>query len=142
MVELNVFGYFVLLHLDIINVMLFLRPLVYSFLLTKRNIKGAKKIHMAQTKKDRFTLSYVKEYAIFPKEYRKWHRRYLIYLASLLPQYLVIAVVNIFSVINAIILILSLFAVKFIFAFIVKLQFVSRPITRFDRRSFNKEWKK
>ena len=49
-----------------------LRILVYSFLLSKRNIKGAKKIHKQQTRKDRFTLEYIKEHAIYQKEFRFW----------------------------------------------------------------------
>ena len=40
------------------------RDLLFSFLLSKRNRKKAKEIHRAQSKKDRFTMSYIKEYAI------------------------------------------------------------------------------
>lgn len=62
-----------------------LTTIVYSFLLSKRNEKGAKKIHNQQTKKDRITLSYVKNYTIYPKQCYRFYKLILFYMAFLIP---------------------------------------------------------
>jgi hypothetical protein len=51
-------------------------------LLTKRNHKGAKKIHLAQTKRDRITLAYIKDHAIYEKQFKKIYLMRSIYFFS------------------------------------------------------------
>lgn len=134
MVKEVLFCYAVALLIDILSIYS-LRDLVYSFLLTKRNLKGAKKIHLSQTKKERFTLSYIREYALFPKEFHFYQRCWIIYISSLLPVYLLIIIANLFSTLFTIVLVGCIYTVKFVFLiFGVRSQFVGR-ISRYDKRA-------
>ena len=110
-----------------------LRDLVYSFLLSKRNIKGAKKIHLMQTRKDRFTLSYIKDYAIYPREYRFFQRCLIVYYCATIPLYLLFIAVNLFFAKIALILIFVFMIIKIIIFLMIMTQF-SCKISRFDKR--------
>ena len=59
MVDLLILSTVILLILDCLLITT-LRKLIYSFLLSKRNLKSAKKIHQQQSKTNRITLSYIK----------------------------------------------------------------------------------
>jgi hypothetical protein len=72
----NILFYFILLLLDIILFTTF-RDLMFSFLLSKRNKKGAKKIHQSQDPSNRFTFNYVKDHAIYKKEFNFFHKFYI-----------------------------------------------------------------
>ncbi len=111
-----------------------LRTLVYSFLLTKRNHKTARKIHKSQSRKDRFTLYYIREHTLFPKEFRFYQRCWIFWVFSLLPIYLAVIVINFFSVTAAMIVMGVISALKFLFEiFGIKSQFVGGPITRYEK---------
>lgn len=69
-----------------------LQTMVYGFLLSKRNDKTARKIHQQQSKKDRFTLSYIKNHTIYPTQFRRFYKFRLFYIYSLVPQYILIGV--------------------------------------------------
>ena len=111
-----------------------LRELVYSFLLTKRNLKGAKKIHKAQTKKDRFTLSYIRNYAVYPKHFNFYYKFRAIYFFSLIPQYVLMIILICFFDLAAIICGLSLMILKFVLMSIIIVKNFSGQISKFDRR--------
>ena len=115
-----------------------LKNLVYSFLLSKRNIKGAKKIHDQQTKKDRFTLKYIEQYAIYPKEFRFFQSFRMIYLYSLLPVYAILGTLFLISQnVPRNVLLISIgviIAIKLcIFAYIC-FHFRPYPISVYDKR--------
>ena len=111
-----------------------LKNLVYSFLLSKRNIKGAKKIHDQQTKKDRFTLKYIEQYAIYPKEFRFFQSFRMIYLYSLLPVYAILGTLFLISQNVFLISIGVIIAIKLcIFAYI-HFYFRPYPISVYDKR--------
>ncbi len=134
MIKTLILGYIALLGIDLF-IVADLRRLVYSFLLTKRNVKGAKKIHLSQTKKDRFTLSYVEQYAVYKEDFRFYRKFLKIYAATLLPQFAAIAVVNCISVPAAIIVLLLLIHIKLVFYFVLHIsKFSSASITKYDRR--------
>ena len=121
-----------LLLLDVIDIV-DIRDLVYSFLLSKRNTRAARKIHIQQTRKDRFTLSYIEEHAIYKKQFRFWHRLLIIFYCSVIPQYLILAAMLFVS--NRIFLFVG-FAfggIKIIIEFLVRFQFAGR-IAKFDKR--------
>ena len=100
-----------------------LQTIVYGFLLSKRNDKTARKIHQQQSKKDRFTLSYIKNHTIYPKQFRRFYKLRLFYIYSLVPQYILIGVTvfcfNILWIANLIIfskiVIFSLIGMLFIY---------------------------
>lgn len=111
-----------------------LRWLVYSFLLTKRNLKGAKKIHKEQCRKNKLTLGYIREYAVYTKEYQFFQRSWIVHISLIVPQYFSIVLLNLFSMFYAMILMLVFFVTKLVFyAVFVRTQFHGR-ISRFDKR--------
>ena len=133
--------HFVFIALDLIFLS-FLRRLVYSFLMSKRNIKGAKKIHLAQSRKARFTLSYIRNHTKYPKEFDFWHRFYIITLWIVIFQYAAIITLNVLLTSNVYyIVIVVLCAIKFIGVTLLRLQFDSGGyVSQFDKR-YNK-WKR
>lgn len=112
----------------------FLRRLVYSFLLSKHNIKGAKKIHCAQSHKNKLTLNYIKVHAIYPKQFDFWHKVYLFFLVSTPLPYIVIVLVGIFNIAASVNLIIVFDVIKTICLFIVRSRFVTQYITIYDKR--------
>ena len=116
----------------------FLRRLVYSFLLSKRNIKGAKKIHCSQSYKNKLTLNYIKAYVIYPKQFDFWHKVYLFFLVSTPLLYIVIALVGIFDIATSVNLIIVFYVIKTICFFIVRSRFVTQDITIYDKRCKDK----
>ena len=111
-----------------------LKSLVYSFLLSKRNIKGAAKIHKAQNAKSKFTLAYIEKHTIYPEQFQFWFRFRLITIFSIIPQYAIVIIVNIISSTFVLYLIGFFSIIKFIALFVVRSQFYSQTITRFDKR--------
>ena len=111
-----------------------LRKLVYSFLLSKRNIKGARKIHAEQTKCDRFTLAYIENYAIHKREFCFFQKLLVIYYYTVIPQYLLLILVGCFSITACIVLISIFFVLKIIAAVIIRANFSADRISRFDKR--------
>ena len=116
------------------GILMSVRRLVYSFLLSKRNVKSAQKIHADQTRRDRFTLSYIEEHAIYKKEFRFWHRSLIIFYCSVIPQYLILATVNIFSQRIFTYVATALYVVKIIIFILIRSQFKDKSITKFDKR--------
>ncbi len=111
-----------------------LRELVCSFLLSKRNRKGAEKIHMEQSKWARFTLSYIKNYAVYPKEYAFFHGLYNAVMIWVLPQYILLILVSVFWADWFLVCAGVFGAIKIILFIIVRLQFNANRISRFDKR--------
>lgn len=111
-----------------------LRTLVYSFLLTKHNLKGARTLHRAQSHKDKFTLSYIKEYAIYPKQFNFWHKIYLLFLISILPSYGAGILVAIFNIEASVSLMILLGMIRILLTCMVGNQFNSKRISKFDKR--------
>ena len=118
-----------------------LRELVYSFLLSKRNIKGAKKIHSLQSRRDRFTLSYIKNYAIFPKEFRFFQKCWIAEVASIIPQYIALVVVNFISSSTTVVVLFVLFVTKIALQIALYTQF-SNKISKYDKRNLIKRFDK
>ena len=134
--------YFTNIMLDAVSLWQ-LRILVYSFLLSKRNIKGARKIHMAHGKMDRFTLSYIKKYTIYPKQYAFYHKMMIVYYASIIPQYVMLTVVGIFLTDCVFVSTsMSMLVIKAILAIIVRSQFTySQSVSIYDKRHDSKHKK-
>lgn len=137
MIRILVLFYILIFAIDLVN-LLDLRTLVYSFLKSKRNSKAAKKIHLSQTKKDRVTLSYIKNYTKYPKEFDFFQKTRLIYSLLLIPQYIAFAIINYFSVKYTLISIAILGAIKLFIGILIASQFTSR-ISRFDKRYSKKK---
>ena len=128
-----IFLYIGIIMLDLIS-LLSLRKLVYSFLLTKRNIKGAKKIHIQQTRIDRFTLSYISEFAVYKKEFKIRQKILVAYYIALIPQYSILTVISILSKHIAVVFCGALLCVKFVIETIICLEFDSKRFSKFDKR--------
>lgn len=111
-----------------------LRRLVYSFLLTKRNLKGAKKIHDQQAKWDRFTLAYIKDHTVYPKQYTFYYRFRLIHLYTLIPQYLTVAIVTPISLKWGLIVTFAFCVIKLLSELAVGFRNFAGRISKYDRR--------
>ena len=137
MVKLFLLAIIVILLTDYLLIT-FLRRLVYSFLLSKNNLKGAKKIHCSQSHKNKLTLNYIKAYAIYPKQFNFWHKVYLCFLVSTPLPYIAIVLIGFFDIAASVNLIIAFDVVKTIWLFIVRSRFVTQYITIFDKRCKDK----
>ena len=124
------------IELGLLDILLILdlRKLLFSFLLTKHNLKGAKKIHISKNRINRFSLSYIGEYAIYQKEFKRFYKLWIWVFAILVPQYIILIFTNLFSEIIALILLVICCLVKMFLNFIVRIQFNSHRISKFDKR--------
>ena len=133
MTKLIIILYFMLLLSDIILFTTF-RDLMFSFLLSKRNKKGAKKIHQSQDRSNQFTFNYVREHAVYKKEFRFFHNFYMANLYFMPFQYLVIIILNFISLKATFILQIIFCITKLICNFILRSQQNSNRIFKFDKR--------
>ena len=126
---------FLLVIMDISNTQR-MRDLVFSFLLSRRNIKGAKKIHKVQTRKDRITLKYIENYTKYPNRFKTFQKIWVVHLYSLLPRYCLIVFLGIFfrdRLIYPFILVAVLSIASIIFGFFISFYLLGR-ISIFDKR--------
>ena len=133
MTELMIAFYFLLLLSDVVLFTDF-RKLMFSFLLSKRNEKGAKKIHQSQNRFNRFTFNYVKEHAVYKKEFHFFHKFYIANLYFTPVQYLAVIIFNFISLKITFILQIIFFVIKLICNFILRTQQNVNRIFRFDKR--------
>ena len=96
MKEIVCLAYIIIILMDII-VISDARRLLLDFLIGERNRKNAKKIHAEQSFSDRVKMGYIlpmlKKYT---RTFRKYHILYLVFLYSLIPQYMTIVLFHIF----------------------------------------------
>ena len=133
MTKLLIIFYLMLLLLDIILFITF-RDLMFSFLLSKRNKKGAKKIHQSQDRLNRFTFNYVRERAVYKKEFHFFHKFYIANLYFSPFQYLLVIILNFISLKTTFIFQIIFCIIKFICNFILWSQQNSNRIFKFDKR--------
>ncbi len=126
--------FYILLGLSDIMLFVDFRGLIFSFLLSKRNKKGAKEIHSSQSLFDRFTFNYIKEHTIYPKEYMFFHRFYFVFLIVLPIQYTALVITNIFSMKAVTVMLVLFILIKFACFIYLCLQRNSKRIYRFDKR--------
>ena len=133
MLDVIIISYFLLLLTDIILFITF-RDLMFSFLLSKRNIKGAKKIHKTQNFLNRFTFNYVKEHTIHKREFQFFYKFYITDLYFSPLQYLLLVVLNFISLKSTFILQVIFLVIKLICNFILRAQQNSNRIFKYDKR--------
>ena len=133
MTRLLIIFYLMLLLLDIILFITF-RDLMFSFLLSKKNKKGARKIHQSQDLSNRFTFNYVKEHAVYKKEFNFFHKFYIANLYFIPIQYLLIIILNFISLKTTFIFQIIFCTTKLICNFILWSQQNSHRIFKFDKR--------
>ena len=133
MTKLLIIFYLMLLLLDTILFITF-RDLMFSFLLSKRNKKGAKKIHQSQDRSNRFTFDYVREHAVYKKEFHFFHNFYMANLYFTPFQYLLMIILNFISLKATFIFQIIFCITKLICNFILWSQQNSNRIFKFDKR--------
>ena len=133
MTKLLIILYLMLLLLDIILFITF-RDLMFSFLLSKRNKKGARKIHQSQDRLNRFTFNYVRERAVYKKEFHFFHKFYIANLYFTPFQYLLVIILNFISLKTTFIFQIIFCIIKTICNFILRSQQNSSRIFKFDKR--------
>ena len=133
MVELIITGYLTNVLSDFL-LLVDLRKLVYSFLLSKRNIKNAKKIHRNQTFWSKVTLAYINEYTIYPKEFKFCQKALIVYMLFVIPQYIFFATTAFFDekIMMATLIMASI--IKFLLLTLLYAQFNEHRVSRFDKR--------
>lgn len=132
MVSLKISLYLCLVLVDF-AFLLDLRKLVYSFLLSKHNIKGAKKIHKLQKSIDRISLSYIEEHTKYPRQFRVFQKMWIVNLNVLLPQYMIIIAIHVWFNNGVVFALIAFLTVKFVMCAIVASQF-SHRISIYDKR--------
>ena len=110
-----------------------LRKLVYSFLLSKRNSNGAKRIHKSQSLWNRVTLFYIRELAIY-REYDFFQKVRLSNIIFTIIQYIVIIFFSFLEMQKAIYAILLFLVIKFIFGIWIHTKFDAYRFAKFDKR--------
>ena len=132
-IKISIFVALVLFDIILTNKM---RALVYSFLLSKHNLKSARKIHSKKSFLSKITLSYIKDYSIFPKDFSLWHTVWMIHIISILPQYLSLLLIHVFFADYLIVSLAVIGIIKLILLFVVRSQFsITMPsVSRYDRR--------
>ena len=89
-------AYIIIILMDIV-IICDARRLLLDFLIGQRNRKNAEKIHAEQNFLDRVSMGYIqpmlKKYG---SAFRKYRVLYLVYLCSMLPQYVIIILCHIF----------------------------------------------
>ena len=89
--------YFLIVLIDVI-IISDARHLLLDFLIGQRNRKNAMKIHSEQTFKNRVHMGYIhpmlKKYQ---KTFKKYHVLYLVVLYSLVPQYVTLVLIHVFT---------------------------------------------
>ena len=133
MTRLIIIFYVMLILLDI-GLFTTFRDLMFSFLLSKRNKKGAKKIHLSQDRLNRFTFNYVKEHAIYKKEFNFFHKFYIANLYFTPVQYLLVIILNFISIKITFIFQIIFCTTKLICNFILWSQQNSSRVFKFDKR--------
>lgn len=128
------FSLYVCLALVDFAFLLDLRKLVYSFLLSKHNIKGAKKIHQLQKKSDRLSLLYIKEHTKYPRQFRVFQKMWIVSLNVLLPQYMIIIAIHVWFNNGVVFALIAFLTVKLVMCAIVASQFNSHRISKYDKR--------
>ena len=118
--------------IDIIS-LIRLRDLVYSFLLSKLKEQFAWKIHKEQDFKSKFTLSYIENYTLFPKEFKFYQKCLVIYYCAFIPKNLFLLMIVLFADFYGVVFSTLVFAVRVIVAFAIESNFSNR-ISRFDKR--------
>ena len=112
-----------------------LRTLLYSFLLSKHNIKGAKKIHESQPLTDRVLLKYVEKYAIYQKQFKFLYRFWIAYISMLFPRYIfAILFLTLSNVIEYKVIVFSIiFLINIVIFIFLRLHFRNH-VSVFDKR--------
>ena len=113
------------------------RDLLMDFLIGARNRKSAARIYAEQSDGDRLTLAFIgKHIDRYQNEFRFYHRFYLIYLISLIPEAVVVIVMAaLFEAARPTrITIYALAGLSFVILVVLRLQFDSMKVSRFAKK--------
>lgn len=125
--------YIIAIGIDIC-LMIDLRGILFSFMLSKRNRKSACTIHKSQNFKSRFSFSYVQNLTSFTKPFKIYYIIHLINWIFIPIQYLSTAIIAIFSFKISIILLSVFSAIKLILCIWLFFQRDSRKVFKYDKK--------
>ena len=134
MVKLLIILVFDMVFSDIFNIES-LRKLLYSFLLSKHNIQGAKKIHDSQPLKDRVLLKYVENYAIYQKQFKFLYKFWIVYISMLSPRYIfaILFLTSSNTIEDKVIVFFIIFLINIVIFIFLRLHFRNH-VSVFDKR--------
>lgn len=100
-----------------------LRRFLLDFLIGQKNRKSALKIHSEQSVMDKLTLSYIPSYLKqYVSQYRFHHCVYLVLIVSLLPQYVIVIILNVLLAYNSRIVLYVFCGIKLLINISIRLQ--------------------
>lgn len=111
-----------------------LRGILFSFLLSKRNRKKASAIHKSQKFKSRFSFDYVQNHTDNTSPFKIYYTIHLINWILMPIQYISTAIIAIFSIKIAIILLTAFSAIKLILCIWLFFQRDSRKVFKYDKK--------
>lgn len=122
MAETNILFWILLSFFDYVNISM-LRDFLKDFLVGNRNAKSALKIHKQQSVNNRITLNYIREYLKTDiRAFKMHHIVYLVYLAAIIPRYIIILFANLFFKEYSLYIMLAFFCVDTVFFVVYRLQ--------------------
>lgn len=92
---MKIFILLFILNLDLDYLIIFyLRRMLREMFSGNRNRKSERKLYHQQSLKNQITLSYIRPYLVkrYAKDFNFYHRYYIIYSFSLIPQYIIFVV--------------------------------------------------
>ena len=99
-----------------------IRKFLIDFLRTKRNKKSAAKIYAMQSEEDKITLAFIKPLlSVHVTAFTAYQKLYMALLYTLIPQYLIVILCNVFLKQNSIFVIAVFGAIKIGIYFFIKL---------------------
>jgi len=112
---------FFLILIDLLTIKA-LRRFLKDFVRVKRNKKAAAKIHLGRTEREKLTLNYVREHAGHrEKQFNFYQKIYYITLITIVPQYIIIIMSNVFMAGKSIVILWFFAAIK------LTIWYASRP---------------
>ena len=117
-----------------VNLLIDLRGILFSFLLTKRNRKSANSIHRTQGFGNKLTFKYIEKHTAYVKDFKLYYRMHFLFLIFVPIMYVLVAIFSIISLkIGAIFLGVSL-AIKLALSIYLKFQQNSNRVFKYDKK--------
>lgn len=134
MLERIIYLDFVMLILDSVTICS-LRRFLLDFLMIKRNRKSVKKAHTEQSIKNRITLNYIKPLLKQNiSEFSLYHKVYIVVLATLVPQYIILIACNVILGLKSIYAIGFFAAIKLIICVVIRLNVDSNMVSIYRKK--------
>ena len=112
-----------------------LRRLLFDFLIGRRNLKSARRIHNEQPFMQRVTLGYIKGMLKnYVRDFVSYRTLYLIILYTLIPQYIAVIVCNICLGYKSFYVVVAFAAIKLIIEIFLRFQVDAQWMSKYRKK--------